>query len=87
MAKTATVRARVEPRLKQNAEKVLGSLGLTPTVAVQMFYEQVVQRRGIPFDVALPNKTTRKAMRDAELGRDVVKAKSAKDMFAKLDSD
>lgn len=86
MAKTATVRARVEPDLKNEAEEVLHELGLNPTAAITLYYEQIVKRHGIPFEVALPNATTLRAMRAAEAGR-VTRAKSPSDFFAKLDGD
>lgn len=86
MAKTATVRARVEPDLKDEAEGVLQELGLNPTAAITLYYEQIVKRHGLPFDVALPNATTLRAMRAAEAGR-VTRAKSTSDFFAKLDGD
>jgi addiction module RelB/DinJ family antitoxin len=54
MAKDAQIRARVDADLKEEAEGVLDSLGLSPTSAINMFYRQIVHRRGIPFDVALP---------------------------------
>jgi len=56
MAKDAQIRARVDADLKAEAEGVLDSLGLSPTAAINMFYRQIVHRRGIPFDVALPQK-------------------------------
>lgn len=87
MAKTATVRARVEPALKQEAEGVLGELGLSPTAAITMLYEQIVMRHGIPFAVSLPNAATLAAMRDAESGRGVTRTKDATALFAKLDED
>ena len=87
MAKTATVRARVEPHLKEQAESVLQALGLNPTAAITLYYEQIVRRGGIPFDLALPNATTRVAMRQAESGDDVVRAKDADDLLAKLNAD
>lgn len=87
MAKTATVRARVEPGLKEQAEGVLSELGLNPTAAITLYYEQIVKRHGIPFAVSLPNATTRRAMRDAEAGRDVTRASDLDDLFEQLDSD
>lgn len=87
MSKTATVRARVEPDLKAEAEEVLGKLGLNPTAAITMYYEQIVKRRAIPFEVALPNTKTRRAMRDAETGRDVTRARDTADFFRQLDAD
>lgn len=71
MAKTETIRARVEPALKQEAEAVLGTLGLTPTEAITLFYKQVALNQGLPFPVRIPNAATRKAMADAEQGRDL----------------
>lgn len=87
MAKTATVRARVEPQLKEDAEEVLGELGLNPTAAITLYYEQIVKRHGIPFEVSLPNRTTLRAMRVAESGRGVTRARNSKELFAQLDED
>ncbi|MEX0325782.1 MAG: type II toxin-antitoxin system RelB/DinJ family antitoxin [Puniceicoccaceae bacterium] len=53
--KTATVRARVDIELKQQAEAVLLSLGLTTTEAIRLFLQQVRLRRGLPFAVVLPD--------------------------------
>jgi DNA-damage-inducible protein J len=65
MAKSETIRARVEPELKREAEAVLKALGLNASEAITLFYRQVALRRGLPFEIKLPNKTTRAAMRDA----------------------
>lgn len=87
MTKTATVRARVEPALKKKAEGVLGKLGLSATTAITLYYEQIVKRHGIPFDVSLPNATTLHAMRDAEAGHGLTRSRDAATMFAQLDAD
>lgn len=54
MARTATVFARVEPEIKEQAEQVLGQLGIPMSNAVGMFLRQVVLQRGIPFEMKLP---------------------------------
>ncbi|MGD8870516.1 MAG: type II toxin-antitoxin system RelB/DinJ family antitoxin [Gemmatimonadota bacterium] len=54
MTKDAQIRARADAELKEEAEAILESLGLTPSAAINMFYRQIVHRRAIPFDVALP---------------------------------
>lgn len=87
MPKTATVRARVEPDLKAEAEAVLGELGLNPTAAITMYYEQIVKRHAIPFEVRLPNATTRRAMRDAETGRGVTRTRNTAELLRQLDAD
>ncbi len=65
MSKSETIRARVEPELKQEAEAVLSALGLNASQAITLFYRQVALRRALPFEVKLPNETTRAAMRQA----------------------
>jgi DNA-damage-inducible protein J len=87
MAKSATVRARVAPDLKVRAERVLEKLGLSATTAITLYYEQIVLRRGIPFDIALPNATTRRAMRDAETGRGLQRASSIAALRDRLERD
>lgn len=85
MAKTAMITTRVEPELKAEAEKVLSKLGIGTSEAINLFLSQVRLRKGLPFDVKIPNKTTLKAMRDAEEGRDLVQCEDAEDMFKKLE--
>ena len=66
MAKTEMIRARVEPDLKAQAERVLRELGLSATEAITLFYKQVVLRQGIPFEVSIPNAETVEALRQAQ---------------------
>lgn len=54
MEKSATLNLRVNPTLKQNAEYVLGRLGVPMSTAVDMFLNQIVLTGGIPFAVTLP---------------------------------
>lgn len=87
MSKSAMIRARVEPKLKEQAEATLDELGLSPTTAITLFYRQIVQHRGLPFELRVPKAATRRAMLDARAGRGVVRAESMDQLFAKLDSD
>ncbi len=54
MAKKSNVFARVEPEIKEQAERVLGQLGIPMSNAIGLFLRQVALQRGIPFDVKLP---------------------------------
>src|SRR6185295_7549216 len=85
MAKSAMIRARMEPALKDRAEAMLEEIGLSATTAITLFYRQIVQRRGLPFDLSIPNAETQRAMQDTRSGRGVVKADSMDELFAKLD--
>jgi DNA-damage-inducible protein J len=86
MSKTAMIRARVAPDLKDRAEATLEQLGLSATTAITLFYRQIVQHRGLPFDLRIPNTATRRAIQDARRGRGVTDAESMEDLFAKLDA-
>lgn len=83
MAKSAMIRARTEPGLKAGAEKIFHQLGLSSSEAINLFFAQVTLRKRIPFDIAIPNKTTLKAMKESEEGK-AVSAKGLKDLFKKL---
>jgi DNA-damage-inducible protein J len=86
MPKSAMIRARVEPDLKERAEAMFEELGLSPTTAITLFYRQVVQFEGLPFPLRIPNAATRRAMRDAEAGRNLIRAGSMDELRAKLDA-
>jgi DNA-damage-inducible protein J len=54
MARTSNIFARVEPEIKEQAEKVLNELGIPMSNAIGLFLRQIVLQRGIPFDIKLP---------------------------------
>ncbi len=54
MVKTTSIYVRLEPGLKEQAEAVLGQLGIPVSNAVNIFLKQVVMQRGIPFNIKLP---------------------------------
>jgi DNA-damage-inducible protein J len=67
--KTASVHARIQPALKVQAETILDKLGISTSEAIAIFFSQIALRKGLPFDVRIPNKTTRRAMQEARVGR------------------
>ena len=83
MARSAMIRARTEPGLKAQAEKIFHELGITCSEAINLFFAQVTLRKGMPFDVTLPNKTTLKAMKDVE-DKKAIPAKNLQDLFKQL---
>lgn len=82
--KAAVVRARVDENLKSEVEQVLDKLGLTVSEAINLFLAQIKLKKGIPFDIKIPNRTTLKTFEDTDKNRNLVRCKSAKDMFDKL---
>ena len=84
MAKTAMIRARVEPELKQQAEKVFSELGLSATEAIRLFYRQTALRNGLPFELRIPNEETLEAVRQTRSGTGVSTYSSVEEMRADL---
>lgn len=84
MSKTSTVRARIEPNLKRDVERLFHKVGLTTTEAINIFYRQVKLRHGLPFQVVVPNKTTKKTLEETDKGINLIRCDSAEDMFDKL---
>ncbi len=71
MAKSAMIRARIEPELKEAAETILSELGLSITDAIALFYRQVKLVKGLPFDVKIPNKTTLDTFKKTDNGKEL----------------
>jgi addiction module RelB/DinJ family antitoxin len=88
MANTSVVYARIDTKLKDNAEEILSQLGISPSGAIQMFYSQIVMKKGIPFELRIPStKPTAigdmsREQLDTELMKGVESLKSGKNYTA-----
>lgn len=58
MANTTPLTYRIDSDLKTGAESIIYNLGMTPTVAIQMFYKQIMIHNGLPFSVKLQSCQT-----------------------------
>ena len=56
MAKSASVSAQIDTDLKERAEQILAKLELTASQAIALFYEQIISKQGIPFEVTPPKE-------------------------------
>ncbi len=84
MVKNTNINVRTTVDIKRRAEVILNDLGLNLSSAVNLFLKQVINYRGIPFDLRLPNKTTMKAMDDVDNRRDLESADTVEEMFEKI---
>ena len=85
MSRSAFIRARVDPELKDEAELVLSELGITPTQAVTMLYKYVARKHEWPLVMKIPNAQTKKTFEETDLNIGLVKCQDAEDIFKKLD--
>ena len=72
--KTVNVTLRVDKELKEQADALFADMGLSLNTACRMFLTRAVQEQRIPFEVRRPDRKTRKAIADAEQGKDVSKS-------------
>jgi len=76
-----TISARIDSKLKSQAENLFEELGLNMSTAITVFLKQSVRLRRIPFEIALdtPNDETLAAMAEAnDIASGKRKAKSYK---------
>lgn len=54
MGKTGTLNLRVDDKIKNEADAILKRLGIPMSTAIDMFLNQIILSRGLPFKVVLP---------------------------------
>jgi len=84
MSRTAMIRARTAPELKEKAERIFEQLGLSSTDAINLFYAQVALHNGLPFAVKIPNKTTVATFAKSDRGEDLTEYDRIEDMLSEL---
>lgn len=84
VTKAATVRARVEPDVKQRAERILNSMGISATQAVNMLYKKVIKDRGWPCELREFNDETRADLEASARGEGLVHFNNAEEMINDL---
>jgi DNA-damage-inducible protein J len=86
MSANAVVRARIDEHIKEEAEAVLASMGLTVSGAIRMMLIRIATEKALPFEPLVPNAETIEAMRAARRG-DVVSVGSPDRLLSSLNAD
>ena len=86
MPANALVQARIDEAVKKEATTVLAAMGLTVSDAVRLLLTKVAREHTLPFDVRIPNATTKAAMQELEAGKGK-RFKSVKGLMADLNAD
>jgi DNA-damage-inducible protein J len=68
MTSNTVVRARIDERVKKEAEAVLASIGLTVSDAFRLMMVRIATERALPFQPLIPNNETIEAMKAARRG-------------------
>jgi DNA-damage-inducible protein J len=85
MAQSAVVHARIDQATKAATEKVLDSLGMTPTEAIRLFYRQIAIRKSFPLELHVPNKLTASVLSKSDKNKDIETFETAADLYASWD--
>lgn len=62
----AVIKSRIDSDLKTEVEGVLSTLGMTVSDVMRITFRQIAARKGLPFDVKLPNAATLDAMKESD---------------------
>jgi DNA-damage-inducible protein J len=63
------VRARIDKATKERAADALEAMGLSISDAIRLLMLRIADERRLPFEVKVPNATTRKAIAELEAGK------------------
>ena len=80
----AIIKSRIDSNLKAEVEQVLSALGMTVSDVIRMTFAQIAARKGLPFDVKLPNAQTLDALKESDAALAKLRAGAAP-RFERLD--
>ena len=85
MSQSAVIHARIDQATKTATEKVLDTLGMTPTEAIRLFYRQIAIRKSFPLEMHVPNKLTASVLEKSNNNQDIETFETAADLYASWD--
>jgi len=86
MNKSTTIQARIDPNIKNKAQKILNKLNISMSEAITIFLTQVSLTKGIPFEIKIPNELTEETLRKSENGEELHEASDVNQLFKELNS-
>ncbi len=67
--KTASVTARIQPEIKEQAEAILDKLGVPVSVLIDTLYRQIIMTKSIPYSFNIPRILSQDDMTGEEFDR------------------
>lgn len=83
------IQARVDSKVREDAENIMNQLGISLNEAIRMFLMQVIIHKGIPFKPTLkpeyePNEMLQQVIADVENKKDLTRYKNTDEMWKDL---
>ncbi len=69
------IHVQIDEKINKEATQTLEDMGLSVSDAIRVFLKRVVADKQLPFDLKVPNATTRRAMEEAD---DLVRTERAR---------
>ncbi len=85
MSQSAVVHARIDHATKAATEKVLDTLGMTPTEAIRLFYRQIALRKSFPLELHIPNKLTASVLAKSDKNLNIEEFDTATELYDSWD--
>jgi DNA-damage-inducible protein J len=86
MAANTVVRARIDERVKKEAEAVLATIGLTVSDAFRLLIVRIAAEKALPFEPLVPNVATIEAIKAARRG-ELVRVGRPENLLGKLNEE
>ena len=84
MSKSAVIRARIEPELKEEAKSIFEKIGLALSSTVSFFSPKAHTRLASQVEGNIPNRKTRRVLRDSQRGKNLVRFENEEEFFKDL---
>ena len=81
MQKNATITVEVEPDVKERVESILKKMGLSVSDAIALFLRKIENQGELPFEAEVPNRKTRRVMRDTDKGKNLIRFDTEEELF------
>ncbi|SFM71783.1 type II toxin-antitoxin system RelB/DinJ family antitoxin [Rugamonas rubra] len=81
-----SIRVRIDAHTKKVATETLDAMGLTVPDVIRILLRRVAEEKCLPFDVQVPNKSSRKALAKVAAG-EVKTAATIADLMTDLNAD
>jgi len=61
----------IDEQIKREAKKLFEKYNISLSDAINIFLSQSVHEQGLPFEMKIPNKETKRVLKDIEEGRNI----------------
>ncbi len=83
--KDANINIRIERELKANVEKILQNLGISTSQAIQIYFSQILNHSGLPFEMRIPNNTTMNTLQNTDDRKNLHQFPNKEELLKDLD--